>query len=95
MRGIQWTTGKVGKLSLRGILDDPRLARRQLTTMRRSPPSTWAGSVTATRRTVPAFGAVIAASIFIASMVAMVCPAVTVSSTETLTLTTPAKGAAM
>ena len=25
MRVIQWTTGKVGKLSLRGILDDPRL----------------------------------------------------------------------
>ncbi|TCM20740.1 hypothetical protein EDF56_102403 [Novosphingobium sp. PhB165] len=25
MRVIQWTTGKVGKLALRGILDDPRL----------------------------------------------------------------------
>lgn len=25
LRVIQWTTGKVGKLSLRGILDDPRL----------------------------------------------------------------------
>jgi len=25
VRVIQWTTGKVGKLSLRGILDDPRL----------------------------------------------------------------------
>src|SRR5262245_55319256 len=24
-RVIQWTTGKVGKLALRGILDDPRL----------------------------------------------------------------------
>lgn len=26
LRVIQWTTGKVGKLALRGILDDPRLA---------------------------------------------------------------------
>ena len=25
LRVIQWTTGKVGKLSLRGVLDDPRL----------------------------------------------------------------------
>ncbi len=25
LRVIQWTTGKVGKLALRGILDDPRL----------------------------------------------------------------------
>jgi hypothetical protein len=25
LRVIQWTTGKVGKLSLRAILDDPRL----------------------------------------------------------------------
>ena len=25
LRVIQWTTGNVGKLSLRGILDDPRL----------------------------------------------------------------------
>jgi hypothetical protein len=25
LRVIQWTTGKVGKLSMRGILDDPRL----------------------------------------------------------------------
>lgn len=25
MRVIQWTTGKVGKLSLRGVIDDPRL----------------------------------------------------------------------
>jgi len=25
VRVIQWTTGKVGKLTLRGILDDPRL----------------------------------------------------------------------
>ena len=25
VRVIQWTTGKVGRLALRGILDDPRL----------------------------------------------------------------------
>lgn len=25
LRVIQWTTGKVGKLALRGVLDDPRL----------------------------------------------------------------------
>src|SRR4051794_33437927 len=25
LRVIQWTTGKVGKLSLRGVIDDPRL----------------------------------------------------------------------
>ena len=25
LRVIQWTTGKVGKLALRGIIDDPRL----------------------------------------------------------------------
>src|SRR6478735_4864374 len=25
LRVVQWTTGKVGKLSMRGILDDPRL----------------------------------------------------------------------
>ena len=25
LRVIQWTTGKVGKMSLRAILDDPRL----------------------------------------------------------------------
>ena len=25
LRVIQWTTGKVGKLTLRGVLDDPRL----------------------------------------------------------------------
>lgn len=25
LRVIQWTTGKVGKLSLRAIMDDPRL----------------------------------------------------------------------
>ena len=51
----------------------------QLTTTSRSPPSTCAVSDTAIRLTVPALGAVIAASIFIASMVAMVCPALTSS----------------
>ncbi|MCX7863879.1 MAG: hypothetical protein N2423_02390, partial [Novosphingobium sp.] len=25
LRVIQWTTGKVGKLSMRGVLDDPRM----------------------------------------------------------------------
>ena len=49
----------------------------QLTTTSRSPPSTCAVAETATRLTVPALGAVMAASIFIASMVAMVCPAST------------------
>ena len=46
------------------------------------------------RLTVPAFGAVMAASIFIASMVAMVCPASTLSPEATATVTTPANGAA-
>jgi len=50
------------------------------------------GAETAMRLTLPALGAVIAASIFIASMVAIVCPASTVSSTDTETVTTPATG---
>src|SRR4029077_14544078 len=66
----------------------------QLTTTSRSPPSTCAVAETATRLTLPALGAVIAASIFIASMVAIVCPASTVASTDTATVTTPANGAA-
>ena len=44
--------------------------------------------------TVPATGAVIAASIFIASMVATVAPASTWSPSATVTVTTPANGAA-
>jgi hypothetical protein len=43
----------------------------------------------------PALCAVIAASIFIASMVAMVCPAATSSPTATPMVTTPANRAAM
>ena len=50
---------------------------------------------TATRLTVPALGAVIAASIFIASIVAMVCPAVDLVADGHTEVTTPANGAAM
>ena len=48
----------------------------------------------ATRSTVPLTGAVIEASIFIASIVATVAPASTVSPGSTTTLTTPSNGAA-
>ncbi len=48
----------------------------------------------ASRATVPDFGAVMAASIFIASMVATVAPASTWSPSATARVTTPAKGAA-
>ena len=48
----------------------------------------------ANRCTVPATGAVIAASIFIASMVATVAPASTWSPSATTGVTTPANGAA-
>ena len=48
----------------------------------------------ATRETVPARGEVMAASIFIASMEAIVCPASTLSPSATLSVMTPAKGAA-
>src|SRR5262249_18377902 len=64
--------------------DDPG----QLTTISRSPPSTCAVRNTAIRAMVPALGAVIAASIFIASIVATVWPAVTSSPSETATVTT-------
>src|SRR5690606_3980770 len=67
----------------------------QLSTASRSPPSTWAVSETAMRLMVPALGAVIAASIFMASMVAMVWPASTRSPVLMLRVTTPANGAAM
>jgi hypothetical protein len=59
-----------------------------------SPPSTLTTCDTVTRATLPPLGAVIAASIFIASIVATVCPARTTSPSATLTVTTPAKGAA-
>jgi hypothetical protein len=42
----------------------------------------------------PGHGAVMAASIFIASMEATLCPAFTVSPSATLRVTTPANGAA-
>ena len=48
----------------------------------------------ATRSTVPATGAVIAASIFIASIVASVSPAATCWPFSTTTVTTPWNGAA-
>ena len=48
----------------------------------------------ATRLTVPATGEVIAASIFIASIVATAAPAATVSPSVTDSATTPANGAA-
>ncbi len=47
----------------------------------------------ATRVTFPATGAVIAASIFMASMVPMAAPAATSSPTPTDSETTPANGA--
>src|ERR1700757_223459 len=67
----------------------------QLNTASRSPPSTWTVVDTATRRTAASLGAVIGASIFMASMVAMVWPTLTRSPSETETVTTPSKGAAM
>ena len=64
------------------------------TTISRSPPSTEASSGTARRSTVPPTEVVIGASIFIASMVATVCPASTWSPAWTVSETAPAKGAA-
>ena len=49
---------------------------------------------TAVGAMLPALGAVIAASIFIASIVATVCPARTTQPSAALTVTTPTKGAA-
>ena len=60
----------------------------------RSPPSTDWVPERATRVTVPAWGAVIEASIFIASMVATTAPAATSSPLATLSVTTPWNGAA-
>src|ERR687894_2733209 len=65
-----------------------------LITRTRSPPSTCWTAPIASRCTVPATGAVIAASIFIASMVATVAPASTSSPSATAGVTTPANGAA-
>ena len=60
----------------------------------RSPASTcWVVGM-ASRATVPATGVVIAASIFMASMVATGWPATTDAPTSTFSVTTPEKGAA-
>ncbi len=59
----------------------------------RSPASTCWGFGSAIRRTVPAIGAVIAASIFIASIDATGWPASTVAPSSTDTVTTPENGA--
>src|SRR6478736_1374732 len=69
------------------------LAQGAMTT-RRSPPSTCWWAPMATRDTVPPVGEVMFASIFIASIVATTPPASTVSPSATLSVTTPAKGAA-
>ena len=66
----------------RGIGQSPR-------TRTRSPPSTCWGPCNASRRTVPAIGAVIEASIFIASIVATVAPASTEAPSSTEIVTTP------
>lgn len=63
-------------------------------TASRSPPSTCAVADTAMRCTVPAVGAVIAASIFIASMVATVWPTSTSLPRATATVTTARPGTA-
>lgn len=63
-------------------------------TSRRSPAWTGVVSGTASRATVPAIGAVIAASIFIASMVATTSPAATSSPLAARRVTEPSKGAA-
>src|SRR5262245_53734022 len=76
-------TGAVGRAP---AAEAARNDAGQLTTTSRSPPSTCAVADTAMRSTVPALGAVIAASIFIASMVAMVWPASTVSPSATATV---------
>ena len=57
-----------------------------------APPSTCTICDTAIRATLPALGAVIAASIFIASIVATVCPARTTSPSATLTRDDPGEG---
>ena len=66
----------------------------QARTSTRSPPSTDWGPEMAIRCTVPATGAVIEASIFIASTVATVSPAATRAPSSTTTVTTPWNGAA-
>ena len=66
-----------------------------LTTRRRSPPWAGAAPVKAMRSMVPATGVVMLASIFMASIVATVSPAATVSPSARVTVTEPAKGAAM
>ncbi len=65
------------------------------TTTSKSPPWTCSMAETATRETVPATALVMDASIFIASMVAIVPPASTASPTATVTVTAPANGAAI
>ena len=64
-------------------------------TRTRSPPSSCWTAPIASRWTVPLIGVVIAASIFIASMVATVCPASTFWPSWTVGVTAPANGAAM
>src|SRR5690625_1155475 len=63
-----------------------------ITTMR-SLPSTGVGFCNTTREMVPATGAVILASIFMASMVATVSPTSTFSPSSTDTVTVPENGA--